>query len=110
MVGWRAGNYTNGSPCIPINFLNELHLVIYSHNLFDFSLSFIFLWILSKQATSLCLQMHIQTLRGQILETILSLRFLIFQYGIVYKLDITGKHTSLAVRLYLLSLDVRHLN
>ncbi|XP_059441555.1 callose synthase 10 [Corylus avellana] len=42
-------------------------------------------------------QMHIQTLRGRILETILSLRFLIFQYGIVYKLHITGKDTSLAL-------------
>ncbi|CAH9107276.1 unnamed protein product [Cuscuta europaea] len=42
-------------------------------------------------------QMHIQTLRGQILETILSFRFFIFQYGIVYKLHLTGKDTSLAI-------------
>lgn len=42
-------------------------------------------------------QMHIQTLRGRILETILSLRFFIFQYGIVYKLHLTGKSTSLAI-------------
>ncbi|KAL6497170.1 Callose synthase 10 [Orobanche gracilis] len=42
-------------------------------------------------------QMHIQTLRGRILETILSLRFLMFQYGIVYKLHLTGKDTSIAV-------------
>ncbi|KAG0453842.1 hypothetical protein HPP92_025146 [Vanilla planifolia] len=42
-------------------------------------------------------QMHIQTLRGRILETILSLRFLIFQYGIVYKLQLTGDSTSLGV-------------
>lgn len=42
-------------------------------------------------------QMHIQTLRGRILETILSLRFLIFQYGIVYKLNLTGNDTSLAI-------------
>ncbi|XP_062169425.1 callose synthase 10 [Alnus glutinosa] len=42
-------------------------------------------------------QMHIQTLRGRILETILSLRFLIFQYGIVYKLHMTGKNTSFAL-------------
>uniref|UniRef100_A0A1J3EUH6 1,3-beta-glucan synthase n=1 Tax=Noccaea caerulescens TaxID=107243 RepID=A0A1J3EUH6_NOCCA len=42
-------------------------------------------------------QMHIQTLRGRILETILSLRFLMFQYGIVYKLNLTGKTTSLAI-------------
>ncbi|CAA6653832.1 unnamed protein product [Spirodela intermedia] len=41
-------------------------------------------------------QMHIQTLRGRILETILSLRFFIFQYGIVYKLNLTGSSTSLA--------------
>ncbi|KAG8379394.1 hypothetical protein BUALT_Bualt07G0084000 [Buddleja alternifolia] len=42
-------------------------------------------------------QMHIQTLRGRILETILSLRFIIFQYGIVYKLHLTGDDTSLAI-------------
>ncbi|XAR67942.1 1,3-beta-glucan synthase [Bertholletia excelsa] len=42
-------------------------------------------------------QMHIQTLRGRILETILSLRFLMFQYGIVYKLNLTGTDTSLAI-------------
>ncbi|CAM8922119.1 unnamed protein product [Rhodiola kirilowii] len=42
-------------------------------------------------------QMHIQTLRGRILETILSLRFLLFQYGIVYKLHLTGKNTSISI-------------
>ncbi|KAL3623862.1 Callose synthase 10 [Castilleja foliolosa] len=42
-------------------------------------------------------QMHIQTLRGRILETILSLRFIMFQYGIVYKLHLTGNNTSIAV-------------
>ncbi|XP_062233797.1 callose synthase 10 isoform X2 [Phragmites australis] len=42
-------------------------------------------------------QAHIQTFRGRILETILSLRFLMFQYGIVYKLKITEHNTSLAV-------------
>ncbi|EFH57733.1 hypothetical protein ARALYDRAFT_482666 [Arabidopsis lyrata subsp. lyrata] len=42
-------------------------------------------------------QAHIQTLRGRILESILSLRFFMFQYGIVYKLDLTGKNTSLAL-------------
>ncbi|KAI3454955.1 hypothetical protein Pfo_011618 [Paulownia fortunei] len=42
-------------------------------------------------------QMHIQTLRGRILETILSFRFIMFQYGIVYKLHLTGKDTSIAV-------------
>lgn len=40
---------------------------------------------------------HIRTLRGRILETILSLRFFIFQYGIVYKLHASGKDTSLTV-------------
>lgn len=43
------------------------------------------------------LQMHIHTLRGRILETLLSIRFFIFQYGIVYKLNLTGNNTSLAV-------------
>ncbi|XVF54616.1 hypothetical protein PTKIN_Ptkin05aG0196000 [Pterospermum kingtungense] len=42
-------------------------------------------------------QVHIQTLRGRILETILSLRFFLFQYGIVYKLHLTGRDTSLAI-------------
>ncbi|XP_051147585.1 callose synthase 10 [Andrographis paniculata] len=42
-------------------------------------------------------QMHIQTMRGRILETILSLRFIIFQYGVVYKLHLTGNHTSIGV-------------
>ncbi|XP_075662216.1 callose synthase 10 [Castanea sativa] len=42
-------------------------------------------------------QMHIQTLRGRILETILSARFFFFQYGVVYKLHLTGNDTSLAV-------------
>ncbi|XP_077221579.1 glucan synthase-like 10 [Tasmannia lanceolata] len=40
---------------------------------------------------------HIRTLRGRIFETILSLRFFIFQYGIVYKLHATGTDTSLTV-------------
>ncbi|KAI3727018.1 hypothetical protein L1987_66825 [Smallanthus sonchifolius] len=39
-------------------------------------------------------QAHIQTIRGRILETILSLRFFLFQYGIVYKLHLTGDNTS----------------
>ncbi|KAI3499518.1 hypothetical protein L1887_35319 [Cichorium endivia] len=42
-------------------------------------------------------QAHIQTIRGRILETILSLRFFIFQYGIVYKLHLTGKDTSFSL-------------
>uniref|UniRef100_A0A1D1Z005 1,3-beta-glucan synthase n=1 Tax=Anthurium amnicola TaxID=1678845 RepID=A0A1D1Z005_9ARAE len=40
---------------------------------------------------------HIHTLRGRILETVLSLRFFIFQYGVVYKLHVTGTDTSLTV-------------
>lgn len=40
---------------------------------------------------------HIRTLRGRILETILSLRFFIFRYGIVYKLHASGSDTSLTV-------------
>ncbi|PKA45890.1 Callose synthase 9 [Apostasia shenzhenica] len=40
---------------------------------------------------------HIRTLRGRIFETILSLRFFIFQYGIVYKLHASGRDTSLTV-------------
>ncbi|XP_072963967.1 callose synthase 9 [Typha angustifolia] len=40
---------------------------------------------------------HIHSLRGRILETILSLRFFIFQYGIVYKLHASGTTTSLTV-------------
>ncbi|CAH1440493.1 unnamed protein product [Lactuca virosa] len=39
-------------------------------------------------------QAHIQTIRGRVLETILCLRFFIFQYGIVYKLQLTGNNTS----------------
>ncbi|RCV43392.1 hypothetical protein SETIT_9G290700v2 [Setaria italica] len=42
-------------------------------------------------------QAHIRTFRGRFLETILTLRFLMFQYGIVYKLKITAHNTSLAV-------------
>ncbi|CAI9263825.1 unnamed protein product [Lactuca saligna] len=40
-------------------------------------------------------QTHIQKIRGRVLETILCLRFFIFQYEIVYKLQLTGNHTSL---------------
>ncbi|CAG7878192.1 hypothetical protein BRARA_E03232 [Brassica rapa] len=40
---------------------------------------------------------HIRTLSGRIVETILSLRFFIFQYGIVYKLNLQGSDTSIAV-------------
>ncbi|KAA8549607.1 hypothetical protein F0562_001375 [Nyssa sinensis] len=40
---------------------------------------------------------HIRTFSGRIMETILSLRFFIFQYGIVYKLNLQGSDTSLTV-------------
>ncbi|XP_031113012.1 callose synthase 9 isoform X2 [Ipomoea triloba] len=40
---------------------------------------------------------HIRTLGGRLVETILSLRFFIFQYGIVYKLHLQGDNTSLTV-------------
>ncbi|KAK4753686.1 hypothetical protein SAY87_001790 [Trapa incisa] len=40
---------------------------------------------------------HIRTFSGRVMETILSLRFFIFQYGIVYKLNIQGSDTSLTV-------------
>ncbi|KAG6790984.1 hypothetical protein POTOM_000094 [Populus tomentosa] len=42
-------------------------------------------------------QAHIRTLSGRIMETLLSLRFFIFQYGVVYKLHIQGSDTSLTV-------------
>lgn len=42
-------------------------------------------------------QEHIQTFRGRILETILSLRFFFFQYGVVYKLQAANSSTSLAI-------------
>ncbi|KAL6966330.1 Callose synthase 9 [Sarracenia purpurea var. burkii] len=40
---------------------------------------------------------HIRTFSGRVMETILSLRFFIFQYGIVYKLHLQGSNTSLSV-------------
>ncbi|GAU12085.1 hypothetical protein TSUD_00510 [Trifolium subterraneum] len=40
---------------------------------------------------------HIRSFGSRIAETILSLRFFIFQYGIVYKLDVQGTNTSLTV-------------
>ncbi|XP_008225069.1 PREDICTED: callose synthase 9 isoform X1 [Prunus mume] len=40
---------------------------------------------------------HIRTFGGRIAETILSLRFFVFQYGIVYKLHVKGDDTSLTV-------------
>ncbi|KAL3620450.1 Callose synthase 9 [Castilleja foliolosa] len=40
---------------------------------------------------------HIRTFSGRVMETILSLRFFIFQYGVVYKLDVQGSDTALSV-------------
>ncbi|KAL1561337.1 Callose synthase 9 [Salvia divinorum] len=40
---------------------------------------------------------HMRTFSGRVMETILSLRFFIFQYGIVYKLNVQGDNTSLTV-------------
>ncbi|XP_017218249.1 callose synthase 9 isoform X1 [Daucus carota subsp. sativus] len=40
---------------------------------------------------------HIRTFGSRLMETILSLRFFIFQYGIVYKLNVQDKDTSLTV-------------
>ncbi|KAI3696996.1 hypothetical protein L6452_29684 [Arctium lappa] len=40
---------------------------------------------------------HIRTLGGRLMETILSLRFFIFQYGVIYKLDVQGSNTSLSI-------------
>lgn len=40
---------------------------------------------------------HIRTFGGRVMETILSLRFFIFQYGVVYKLNVQGNDTSLTV-------------
>lgn len=45
----------------------------------------------------MCLQAHIRTFGGRLAETILSLRFFIFQYGIIYKLDVQRQNTSLTV-------------
>lgn len=42
-------------------------------------------------------QEHIHSLRGRILETILSLRFLLFQYGVVYKMHAAEGSTSLSI-------------
>ncbi|CAH9106645.1 unnamed protein product [Cuscuta epithymum] len=40
---------------------------------------------------------HIRTFSGRLMETILSLRFFIFQYGIVYKLHVQADNTSLTI-------------
>ncbi|KAL2323845.1 hypothetical protein Fmac_022903 [Flemingia macrophylla] len=40
---------------------------------------------------------HMRSLGSRIAETILSLRFFIFQYGIVYKLNVKGTSTSLTI-------------
>jgi len=40
---------------------------------------------------------HIYSIRGRILETILSLRFFIFQYGVVYHMHASRESTALSV-------------
>lgn len=45
-------------------------------------------------------QSHMRTFSGRVMETILSLRFFIFQYGIVYKLNVQGDNTSLTVKFF----------
>jgi callose synthase len=40
---------------------------------------------------------HIQTTRGRILECILSFRFFIIQYGVVYALHVTGRDKKFSV-------------
>lgn len=40
---------------------------------------------------------HIYSIGGRILETILSLRFFIFQYGVVYHMNASGESTALSV-------------
>ncbi|KAG6419846.1 hypothetical protein SASPL_116358 [Salvia splendens] len=40
---------------------------------------------------------HMRNFSGRVMETILSLRFFIFQYGIVYKLNVQGDNRSLTV-------------
>jgi callose synthase len=42
-------------------------------------------------------QQHIYSIRGRILETILSLRFFIFQFGVVYHMNASGGSTALLV-------------
>lgn len=44
-------------------------------------------------------QAHITSPRGRFWEIVLSLRFFIFQYGVVYSLSATGNRTSLNVSL-----------
>lgn len=48
---------------------------------------------------------HIRTFWGRIAETVLSLRFFIFQYGIVYKLHVQGNDKSLLVNTLVSVLD-----
>nr|CAB3502210.1 unnamed protein product [Digitaria exilis] len=49
---------------------------------------------------------HIYTIRGRILETILSLRFFIFQYGVVYHMNASNGSTALLVFVNSLALQV----
>lgn len=93
-------------PCCSLSFLcwikvegkrSITDLGIFPYYMFSFFLCCYVFCLFHAIFCILFMQMHIQTLRGRILETILSLRFFLFQYGIVYKLHLTGKDTSLAV-------------
>lgn len=64
---------------------------------------FFFFWLMNWHVD---LQSHIRTLEGRIVETILSLRFFIFQYGVVYKLDVQGSDKSLTVAPLFMSINV----
>lgn len=74
-----------------------MRVLFIAYSMFTFLFASCFLNSFHPYKLFSCLQMHIQTLRGRVLETILSLRFIMFQYGIVYKLHLTGKNTSIAV-------------
>ena len=50
-----------------------------------------------KVGSELGILVRWRTIRGRVLETILCLRFFIFQYRIVYKLHLTRNNTSLSV-------------
>ena len=67
---------------------------IYQWNIVDFFLLKPMYLKLFNQNT---FQQHIYTIRGRILETILSLRFFIFQYGVVYHMDASNDSTALLV-------------
>ncbi|KAL4567890.1 hypothetical protein LXL04_023486 [Taraxacum kok-saghyz] len=50
---------------------------------------------------------HIRTFSGRIMEAVLSLRFFIFQYGVIYKLNVQGSDTSLSITNTIKSLNYK---